>query len=126
MTTPYADKEDWAKKQNYDTWADYTAANPDFPKLSKLNDDLDTATEILNQWIGSDNVSITDVRYTAWLKKKALAIVDRIHDEEINRRSDEPRNIYQPHDYLYEHERNKCIQIGVATGYRVAGGTAYS
>jgi len=112
--------DEFARKNNCSNWTEFAIKFP-FPTKKKLEDDREEANSILNEWIGSFNVDITDPRFTTWLRRKELEVILRMHDKDINRKQGE-RGIYTPHDHLYERERQKCKTIGVILGYRVVGG----
>ena len=55
----YIDENVFAVKKNYANWAAYTADNTDNPTLANLTEQIEDATEIINENIASYNVDIS-------------------------------------------------------------------
>lgn len=122
----YATIDEWAKNQNrsgFSTGSDPFTDHATFPIQSKLEADLLAQAAIMNRWIKS-YADISNAEYLPYLKQLNIEMVDRKYDKQVDRTSHEGRGIYNPHDYLYKDERKELIDIGVATGYRVAGGVS--
>ena len=117
----YSDDDDYALKNNYDSWNEYENFKK-FPTKKKIASDRIAAAAIINKWTGSKNIDISDAAYTDWLKQLEVEVIMRMHDKGVDRKAGEAKGIYSPHDYLYQAERNYCITIGKATGYRVRRG----
>ncbi len=115
----YSDDDDFAHRKNYKSWNEFAKANT-FPSKEKLTDDRLDACALLNEWIGSWNVDITDPRFTKWLKRKEIDVILRMHAKDRLDKEGEA-GITPPHDMLFEYERKKLMNIGKLTGYRVSG-----
>lgn len=116
----YGSDDGYATYWDYANWEAYAVAHdtPIQTTLTRLRTD---ANSIINRWIGCFNVDITDARFTAWLEQLEDEMIRRMRDKKVDRKKGE-RGLYQPHDYMYNHERDHCIQIGVILGFRVVGG----
>jgi len=95
-------------------------ADTDWPIQAKLEVDLSYMSAIINRRIGSFNSDVSDSRFTEYLKQLCIEMVDRKYDKQINRET-EIRTIYNPHDYLYNDERNYLKSIGKILGHSVVG-----
>ena len=115
----YGDDAGFALYWDFADWAAYAAKNntPILTTLTRLRKD---ANAIINRWIGSFNVDITDARFTDWLEQLEDEVIRRMRDKKVDRAKGE-RGLYQPHDHLYQAERDYCITIGKILGYRVPG-----
>lgn len=124
MGVAYIDKDEYAVNNNYANWTTYAAAVPNAPTLTHLENDLITeATDIINENIGSDNISITDSRYLSRIKKLCARMVIRMEQIELGQGLPGKIPLFSPNDFLIERER-KYLQstVGVVLGYRVLGG----
>jgi hypothetical protein len=123
--TNYATKEEWAIRQDYATWAAYTADNPSAPSEDHLEDMLETATQIINDEIGSFSLNVTDSRFTTRLKKLCLKMVDRMRQVDMAQGKFNTIPFFSPNDYLIEREREYLRQIGRILSHRRVGKVAF-
>lgn len=114
----YSDNDDFAKSKDIDSWEQYEARGLYPKKKATLEADRLRANSRINFWIGCKNVDITDVQYLQYLLDLEVEVIKRIHDKEKHRQAGQQQGIYNPHDYLYEAERQFLKAIGQATGYR--------
>ena len=107
---------------NYTNWTAYTAAKPRAPTLEWVTENIEEATEIINENIGSFNLSITDTRFLSRVQKLCLRMVKRMRQIELGQGLPGKIPMFSPNDFLIERER-KYLQstVGIVLGYRVLG-----
>ena len=122
MGDPYIDEDVFAVGYNYADWDAYSATNPNAPTLEWVTENIEEATEIINQNIGSFNISITDVRFLSRVQKLCLRMVKRMRQIEFGQGLPGKIPMFSPNDFLIDRER-KYLQstIGVVLQYRVIG-----
>ena len=124
MGDPYIDEDAFAVGYNYANWAAYAVENPGAPTLSWVTENIEEATEILNENIGSFNVSITDVRFLSRVQKLCLRMVKRMRQIELAQGLPGKIPMFSPNDFLIDRERKYLKStVGVVLGYRGIGGT---
>jgi hypothetical protein len=122
MGTPYIDEDAFAVGYNYANWTAYASANPNTPTLAWVTENIEEATEIINEKIGSHNVSITDVRFLSRVQKLCLRMVKRMKQIEYGQGTPGRIPLFSPNDFLQDRER-KFLQstVGVVLKYRGIG-----
>ncbi len=122
MGDPYIDEDVYAVGYNYTNWNDYTAVKPNAPTLEWVTENIEEATDIINENIGSFNISITDARFLSRVQKLCLRMVKRMRQIELGQGLPGKIPMFSPNDFLIDRER-KYLQstIGVVLGYRVIG-----
>lgn len=123
MTTPYTDKDEFAISQNYESWDAFEYANPNALLEETLNDQLEDATEIINENIGCFNVNITDERFLNRIKKLNNRMTARMRQIQLGQGLPGKIPMFSPNDFLVDRER-KYLQstVGVVLKFRVIGG----
>lgn len=123
MTIPYTDKDEWAISQNYDSWDAFDYSNPNAVLNDTIDDNLEEATEIINENIGSYNINIDDARFLPRVKKLNNRMVTRMRQIKLGQGLPGKIPMFSPNDFLIERER-KYLQssVGVVLGFRVIGG----
>jgi len=119
----YSTDDDFAHDENFDNWTEFAAAKS-FPGKKTLERWRKKANERINEWVGSYGVDVDDSRFNEYLKDLELELIQRMKDKSRDRKTvDGSRGVWNmPHDYLYEYERKKLMQIGVVLGKRKVGG----
>lgn len=122
MGVPYIDENVYAVGYNYANWHDYAAIKPNAPTLEWVTENIEEATEIINENIGSFNISITDARFLSRVQKLCLRMVKRMRQIELGQGLPGKIPMFSPNDFLIDRER-KYLQstIGVVLGFRVIG-----
>ena len=126
MTTPYCDKDAWAKRkssktQPYDDWADYTAAE-DWPDANALDDALQDATETMNDPDHMNTATnITDATYTTRLERICYNMANRLLGVEGNQAMQGGIWTYSPGDMMNSYERRALISISRIKSKRLVG-----
>ena len=122
MGTPYIDEDVFAVGYNYANWAAYTAVKPRAPTLEWVTENIEEATDIINENIGSLNVSITDVRFLSRVQKLCLRMVKRMRQIELGQGIPGKIPMFSPNDFLINRERSYLQStVGVVLKFRVIG-----
>jgi hypothetical protein len=124
--TPYIDKDYWAKRKNYANWNAYEAANPNAPTEFEIEESIDEATGIINEKIGSWNVSIeASSEHYDRVQKLCYRMVNRIRQIDLGQGLPGKIPLFSPNDFLIDRERRYLMSdVGVSAGYRVLGGVS--
>jgi len=122
MGDPYINEDVFAVGYNRANWVAYAVAKPDAPTLAWVTENIEEATDIINEKIGSFNVSITDARFLSRVQKLCLRMVKRMRQIELGQGLPGKIPMFSPNDFLIDRER-KYLQstVGVVLGYRVLG-----
>ena len=122
MTTPYTNKDEWAKSKNHANWGAFANSIPNALLNDTVDDMLEEATEIINENIGSFNVNITDERFLSRVKKLNNRMVTRMRQIQLGQGLPGKIPMFSPNDFLIDRER-KYLQstIGVVLKFRVIG-----
>ncbi len=123
MGTPYIDENAFAVGYNYTNWTAYAASNPNRPTLEWVTENIEEATDIINEKIGSLPDSITSTIYLSRIQKLCLRMVKRMRQIELGQGLPGKIPMFSPNDFLIERERRFLKStVGVVLGYRVLGG----
>ena len=122
MGDPYINEDVFAVGYNYEDWTAYALVKPRAPTLEWVTENIEEATDIINENIGSFNISITDTRFLSRVKKLCLRMVKRMRQIELGQGLPGKIPMFSPNDFLIERER-KFLQssVGIVLGYRVLG-----
>ena len=122
MGTPYIDEDVFAVAYNYTNWTAYASANPNRPTLAWVTENIEEATEIINENIGSLPDSITDTTFLSRVQKLCLRMVKRMRQIELGQGLPGKIPMYSPNDFLIERERKFLrSRVGIVLEYRNLG-----
>jgi hypothetical protein len=123
---PYCSKDQWAKRkssktQTYDDWADYATAE-DFPDANALDEALQDATNIMNDFKHINTASnITDTQHTSRLERICYNMANRMLGIEGNQAIQGGIWTYSPGDMLNSYERDFLVSLSRDKGTRLVG-----
>ncbi len=122
MGDSYIDEDVFAVGYNYDNWEAYAAVKPLAPTLAWVKRNIIEATDIINENIGSFNISIIDARFLSRVQALCLRMVKRMRHIELGQGLPGKIPMFSPNDFLIDRER-KYLQssVGVVLGFRVLG-----
>lgn len=88
-----------------------------------IDDNLEEATEIINENIGCYDVNITDARFLPRVKKLNNRMVTRMRQTKLAQGTPSRIPFFSPNDFLIERERRNLKTTGVILGFRGIGGS---